>query len=467
MGLMNYGLVGIGVMGQNLALNIERNGYSVAVYDRDKEKLAGFLQGKARGRNIHGAGTSAEFAALLERPRRIILLVNAGKPVDDVIEGLRGVLEKGDILFDGGNSFFMDTERRGAALAASGIGFIGSGISGGEEGALRGPAIMPGGEPGSYLEFEPMLTAIAAHVDGEPCCAYMGPGGAGHYVKMVHNGIEYAIMQLIGEAYDCLRTALGLPAPEIAGIFSRWNEGEMNSYLFEITSKVLSKPDGDTGQPLVDAILDTAEQKGTGKWTSQNSFDLGVPIPTINAAVESRILSGRKEERVNASRVLKGPRREKAEGAFRDDVRDALHASIITSYAQGMALLDAASREYNYALALERIASVWRGGCIIRGGVLTPIREAFRRSPALKNLMVDEHFSLILAALQGPWRRAVGAAQARGIPVLATGASLAYYDAYRTERLPANLLQAQRDYFGAHTYRRTDKDGIFHTLWDE
>ena len=466
---MNLGLIGVGVMGQNLTLNIERHGFSVAVYDRLPEKITEFLQGKARGKRIQGAHTLETFLQQLERPRRIIVLVNAGKPVDDVIETMKPHLEKGDIIIDGGNSFFMDTERRAAALEPEGIYLVGCGVSGGEEGALKGPSLMPGGAQAAYEIIAPVLTQIAAQVDGEPCCTYIGPRGAGHYVKMVHNGIEYAIMQVIGETYDLLKTVIGLSAPEIASVFREWNEtAELNSYLFEITSKVLAKIDPDTQKPLVDFILDTAEQKGTGKWTSQNAFDLGVPIPTINAAVEARMLSSFKEQRKMAAQILQGPtiRASNAKSSFMNDARDALHASMIVSYAQGMALMHAASHEHQYDLKLDEIAALWRGGCIIRAKMLEPIRKAFQKSPGLANLVIDEYFSRALSRLHEPWRRAVQAATQNGIPVMAMSASLAYYDAYRRERLPANLLQAQRDYFGAHTYRRIDKEGVFHTQWE-
>ena len=466
---MNFGLIGVGVMGQNLTLNIERNGFSVAVYDRVPEKVTEFLQGKAKGKRIAGAPSVEAFLQQLDRPRRIILLVNAGKPVDDVLDHLEPWLEKGDVVIDGGNSFFMDTERRALGLERNGIYFVGSGISGGEEGALKGPSIMPGGAKEAYDLIAPVLTKIAAQVDGKPCCAYMGPRGAGHYVKMVHNGIEYAIMQLICETYDIIRSGMGLSAPEISLLFKEWNRTELNSYLFEVTSKVLSKMDAGTNKPLVDFILDTAEQKGTGKWTSQNAFDLGIPIPTINAAVESRMLSSFKDQRKSASRTLRGPapRSPGGESKLVTDVRDALHASIIVSYAQGMSLLQASSAEYKYDLKLGKIAEIWRGGCIIRAKILEPIRAAFAKTPSPANMMMDEYFSSKLNELHEQWRRAVGMAVENGIPTMAMSASLAYYDAYRRERLPANLLQAQRDYFGAHTYRRIDKEGIFHTQWDE
>jgi 6-phosphogluconate dehydrogenase len=461
------GLIGVGVMGQNLTLNMERNGFPVAVFDRDAAKVRTFLEGKAHGKNIAGADDVGKFVALLERPRKIVLLVNAGKPVDDVIAALRPHLAQGDVVLDGGNSFFQDTERRGASLATDGVLFIGSGVSGGEEGALRGPAIMPGGPIEAYRLVEPVLTAIAAKVGKDPCCAYVGPRGAGHYVKMVHNGIEYAIMQLIGEAYDLMATGLAMPAAVIGDVFAEWNHTVFPSYLFEITAKVLARRDEITGQPLVDLILDTAEQKGTGKWTSQNAFDLGVPIPTINAAVESRILSGYKTERVAASKVLRGPGRVAPGELSTNSIRDALYGSIIASYAQGMALLTAASKEYGYGLNLDSVASLWRGGCIIRAHILTPIMDAYRGNPTLPNLMIDPFFAGELDARHAGWRTAVRMAVGAGIPVLATGASLSYLDAYRRERLPANLLQGQRDFFGAHTYKRIDRDGTFHTEWND
>jgi 6-phosphogluconate dehydrogenase len=467
---MRFGLIGVGVMGQNLTLNMERNGFPVAVYDRVREKVDDFLGGKAQGKRISGAHSAEEFMGQLERPRCIILLVNAGKPVDDVMEHLRPYLERDDIVIDGGNSFFLDTERRFEMLEKKGIRFVGSGISGGEEGALKGPSIMPGGSKEAYDVIAPVLTRIAAQVNDEPCCAYMGPRGAGHYVKMIHNGIEYGIMQLIGEAYDVLRSIGRFSALEIAELFEAWNQSdELNSYLFEVTAKVLRKMDPETGKPLVDVILDTAEQKGTGKWTSQNSYDLGIPIPTINAAVESRMLSSFREQRRKAAEILRGLTSHPAPrlSSIETDVRDALQAGTIISYAQGMALLQAASAEYAYDLKLDGIASVWRGGCIIRSRMLEPIRKAFIDNPQLPNLMVSEVFASRLNSLQAGWRRTLQEAIGAGVPMLATGASLFYYDAYRRERLPANLLQAQRDFFGAHTYRRIDREGVFHTLWGE
>lgn len=463
---MHIGLIGVGVMGQNLALNIERNGFPVAVYDRATEKTRDFLGGKAKGKHIAGGENIEQFLALLEPPRRIIILVNAGKPVDDVIEGLKPHLTEGDVLIDCGNSFFHDTERRAAELSPLGVYFMGSGVSGGEEGALKGPSIMPGGAREAYVLVAPILKAIAAKVNGEPCCSYIGPRGAGHYVKMVHNGIEYAIMQLICETYDLLSSGLSLSAVQIADVFERWNATDLNSYLFEITVRVLRTMDPDTGKPIVDVILDTAEQKGTGKWTSQNAFDLGVPIPTINAAVESRILSGLRAQRLSAAGVLQGPPRgEKPAAARIASIADALHASIIVSYAQGLALLKAASDEYTYDLKLNEIAALWRGGCIIRAKILEPIRSTFAKNPPPVNLMVDPGFSVLLNVKQAAWRETVRLAMSQGIPTLAMAASLNYYDAYRASRLPANLLQGQRDFFGAHTYRRLDKEGTFHTQW--
>ncbi len=465
----DIGLIGLAVMGQNLVLNIERNGYSVAVYNRTTERMREFVEERAQGKEIVGCETLEELVDALDRPRRVMLMVKAGDPVDAVIEQLRPLLGPGDLIIDGGNSFFKDTERRATSLAEDGINYIGTGVSGGEEGALWGPAIMPGGQPEAYRLVEPILTAIAAKAEGEPCVAYMGPRGAGHYVKMVHNGIEYGDMQLIAEAYDILARGLGIPAPELAGVFAEWNEGELQSYLIEITADILGRADEDTGEPLVNVILDEAKQKGTGKWTSQDALDLGAPTHTINAAVESRIISSYKDERVAASQVLTGPTA-KFEGdrtQMIEDVRDALYAAKICSYAQGMSLLRAASGEYDYDLDLGKIARVWRGGCIIRARFLNDIAAAFDHNPKLTNLMLDPLFRDEILARQGALRRLVTSAVWMGIPVHAFAASLAYFDAYRTKRLPANLTQAQRDYFGAHTYRRLDKDGVFHTEWAE
>jgi len=462
----NIGVVGLGVMGQNLVLNMECHGFSVAGFDVDREKLKVSEQ-KFAGEKIVVTYALEEFVQALEMPKRILMMVPAGDPVDAVINKLKPLLSKGDVLIDGGNSFFMDTDRRGKELEASGIRYIGTGISGGEEGALWGPSIMPGGQEAAYRLVESILTSIAAQVDDGPCCTYIGPGGAGHYVKMVHNGIEYGIMQLICEAYDILKRALGMSAAELQQVFATWNEGELNSFLIEITATVLGKMDEETHQPLVDLILDKAGQKGTGKWTSQNALDLGVATPTINAAVEARILSAFKEERVAASEVLKGPE-EKFKGnkeQFIESLHQALRLAIITCYAQGFALLREASKEYSFGLKFAEIARIWKGGCIIRARVLDPIKTAFTDNSDLPNLLVHPQFSSVVNELQKHLRFVVGTANELGIPCLAFSASLGYVDSYRQKRLPANLLQAQRDYFGAHTYRRIDKEGVFHTIW--
>jgi 6-phosphogluconate dehydrogenase len=462
------GIVGLGVMGHNLALNMERNGFPVAGYDLDAAKTKAFLEGPAAGKNIIGVDSPQALMDALEKPRRILMMVPAGAPVDSAIAHLKTSMEPGDILIDGGNSFFLDTERRNQALEKEGFHFMGIGVSGGAEGALWGPAIMPGGQREGWEALAPIFRAIAAKAeDGEPCVDYMGPRGAGHYVKMVHNGIEYGDMQLIAEIYDILHRGAGLSAKEISDLLGEWNEAELKSYLIEITANILKKMDPETHRPLVDLILDEAQQKGTGKWTSQNALDLGAPIPTLNAAVESRILSGLKPQRVQASKVIKGP-----EPTFTGDrqtlisaARQALYASKITSYAQGMGMLKIASDEYQYDLNLCDIAKIWRGGCIIRASLLNHIMAAYTRNPALVNLLLDDFFRINVEERQAAWRFLIQTAVGLGIPTLALSASLAYFDAYRSERLPANLTQAQRDYFGAHTYRRVDKEGSFHTEW--
>jgi 6-phosphogluconate dehydrogenase len=469
---MSYkiGIVGLGVMGHNLALNMERNGLPVAGYDLDAAKTKAFLEGPGKGKQILGVDSPTALMAALEKPRRILMMVPAGAPVDSAIAHLKPHLEAGDILMDGGNSYFLDTERRNRELDAEGFNYIGTGVSGGEEGALWGPAIMPGGQRPAWEAVAPILKAIAAKTeDGQPCVEYMGPRGAGHYVKMVHNGIEYGDMQLIAEVYDLLARGLGLSAGELHEIFAEWNQGELKSYLIEITADIFTKMDDGTGRPLVDLILDEAQQKGTGKWTSQNALDVGAPIPTINAAVESRILSSLKSQRIVASKVLRGPksaytgdRRKLIEAA-----RQALYASKITSYAQGLGLLRLASDEYQYDLQPGTIAGIWRAGCIIRAGLLSDITAAYQRDPALVNLLLDDAFRSVVEQRQVAWREVVQTAVGLGIPALALSASLAYFDAYRSERLPANLTQAQRDYFGAHTYRRIDREGVFHTEWTE
>jgi 6-phosphogluconate dehydrogenase len=462
----NLGVMGLGVMGRMLALNMERNGFRVAGIDVDPAKSRAFAD-DAQGRNLLACETMEAFIAALDRPRRILMMVPAGQAVDAAIASLTPVLAPGDLLIDGGNTFFLDTERRSRELENVGIIYIGTGVSGGEQGALWGPAMMPGGQPEAWDLVKPLFEAIAAKAYGEPCVAYMGPRGAGHYVKMVHNGIEYGDMQLIAEAYDILHRGAGLENDELHRVFSEWNRGELESYLIEITGAIFAKKDPETGTALVDVILDEARQKGTGKWMSQNSFDLGAPTPTINAAVESRILSAYKDERRAASRVLAGPKTNMALNPTEviSMVREALYAAKICSYAQGFALMRLASKEYGYHLNFGEIARIWRGGCIIRARFLNEIRDAFARNPGLVNLMMDSVFSQSMNSRQESLRQLVSLAATRGIPVLAFGSALAYYDAYRSERLPANLTQAQRDYFGAHTYRRVDRDGIFHTEW--
>jgi len=467
MGKMDMGLIGLAVMGQNLVLNIERNGYSVAVYNRTGARTDAFLAAGAKGKRIEGYKSLETLVDALAKPRKVMLMVKAGAPVDATIEALAPLLDEGDLIIDGGNSFFKDTERRALTLAEKGINYIGTGVSGGESGALWGPSIMPGGQPDAYAMIEEMLKAISAKVDGDPCVSYLGPRGAGHYVKMVHNGIEYGDMQLIAEAYDIMHRALGLSAKELHAIFAEWYEGELQSYLIEITRDIFDTYDPETGKPMVDVILDEAKQKGTGKWTSQDALDLGAPTPTINAAVESRIISGYKAERVAASKELSGPVLNYAgdRDALVQDVRDALFAAKICSYAQGMGLLKAASEEHDYDLNYGEIAKLWRGGCIIRAQFLNDITKAYQTDPDLTNLLLDPCFKEAVLSRQGALRRVITTAVGLGIPCLAFSSALAYFDAYRTARLPANLTQAQRDYFGAHTYRRLDKEGSFHTEW--
>jgi len=470
MAKMQMGVIGLGVMGQNLALNIERNGFGVAGFDLSPEKMRN-LAGKFEGHRIVLSENLAAMVEALESPRKILLMVPAGKPVDDVIAVLEGLLTPGDILIDGGNSFFKDTERRYRALAGRGIRYVGTGVSGGEEGALWGPAIMPGGASEAWPEVKPVFQAIAAKAeDGKPCCEWIGDGGAGHFVKMVHNGIEYADMQMIAEAYQLLERGLGLSATEMAAVFQQWNETDLNSYLIEITGSILAKADPETGRPMVDVILDTAGQKGTGKWTSQIALDLGSPSPTIAEAVFARFVSAIKEDRVAASRVLGGPsgRFEALDrGGFIEAIRQALYASKICSYAQGFELMTFASKEYGFNLQFGDIASIWRAGCIIRARFLSRIREAYERHPGLTNLLLDPHFKAAIDQNQQAWRSVVAEAVRAGLPVPAFSSALAYYDSYRSARLPANLLQAQRDFFGAHTYERVDRPrGVFfHTEW--
>ena len=462
------GLVGLGVMGRNLALNIERNGFPIAVWNRNTQKMHDFISEEGEGKALLGVEKLPDLMAALERPRRIILMVQAGPAVDEVIDQIKPLMDPGDILIDCGNTFFTDTERRSKALESEGFQYIGAGVSGGEEGALWGPAIMPGGNRAAWEALSEIFYAIAAKAeDGQPCVEYMGPGGAGHYVKMVHNGIEYGDMQLISEAYDLLCRGLGLGADELHAIFSRWNEGLLKSYLIEITADIFKTMDPETGLPLVDLILDEAGQKGTGKWTSQNALDIGVPVPTINAALQGRIISSLKKERVFAATQLPSPQ-QKYEGdaaELIDAIENALYASKVTSYAQGLAMLRMASNEYQYDLNIRDIAKIWRAGCIIRASLLGDIMDAYERDPQLVNLMLDEAFKTAIVDRLDDWRKVVQIAVGLGIPVPAMSGALAYFDAYRSERLPANLIQAQRDYFGAHTYRRLDKDGVFHTQW--
>lgn len=469
MSKQQVGVIGLAVMGKNLALNIESRGFTVSVFNRSREKTDALLA-EAQGKNLVGTYSIEEFVASLETPRKILIMVQAGHATDDTINQLVPHLEKGDIIIDGGNAFFPDTQRRNKELEAHGLRFIGTGVSGGEEGALKGPAIMPGGQKDAYELVAPILTAISAKVNGDPCCTYIGPDGAGHYVKMVHNGIEYGDMQLICEAYHLLKDVLGVSTQELHEIFADWNKGELDSYLIEITTDIFTKYDQETGKPMVDVILDSAGQKGTGKWTSQSALDLGVPLSIITESVFSRFISAMKEERVAASKVLNGPKQAAFDGdraAFIEAVRKALYASKICSYAQGFAQMRAASEEYNWSLDYGSIAMIFRGGCIIRARFLQNIKDAYDRNPELRNLLLDEYFKGIVEQYQDAWRNVVATAITRGVPVPAFASALAYYDSYRTERLPANLLQAQRDYFGAHTFKRVDKEGTFHFHWME
>jgi 6-phosphogluconate dehydrogenase len=459
------GVVGLGTIGGGLARNFASHGVHVAVYNRTFRRTEEFIAEHGKEGNFSVAASLEDFARLLQPPRAVAVLVNAGKPVDDVIDGLLAALEKGDIIIDGGNSFFQDTRRRAAAVEKLGFGFIGSGVSGGEEGALRGPSLMPGGTRESYAHIEDMFNAIAAKVDGVPCSAYIGPDGAGHFVKMVHNGIEYADIQLIAESYDLLRHAVGLAPDELSAVFRDWNNGRLQSYLIEITSYVLAKHDDGSASALVDAIEDEAEQKGTGRWTSQSALELGVPLTGITEAVFARVLSSQKAQRVRAAGILAGPAASKAQRSLIDDVQDALYASKIVAYAQGFEHLAAGSREYGWNLDMGSLATIWRGGCIIRAKFLDRIKEAYEATPDLPSLMLAPFFQEALAQAQPAWRRVVKAAVDQGIPIPAFASSLAYYDGYRRARGPANLIQGLRDYFGSHTYHRVDHEGTFHTRW--
>ncbi len=486
----DIGLIGLAVMGQNLALNVADHGFRISVYNRTTETMRKFVsENPDTPGGLVGCETLEAFVSSLKRPRRIVILVKAGAATDAVIDGLVPLLQKGDIVIDGGNAKWTDTIRRERDLKAKGLRFIGSGVSGGEEGARFGPALMPGGDPAAYEHLKPVWEAIAAKVDagtgrpiegaapgrpvagGVPCCTYIGPDGAGHYVKMVHNGIEYGDMQMICEAYDLMRGVLGMPAPEIGRVFAKWNEGMLDSFLIEITADILQQADPVTGQPIVDVILDTAGQKGTGKWTSVNALDMGVPAPTVAEAVFSRCLSAVKEERVAASKVLKGPRKafEGNKAAFVRAIHDALYCSKICSYAQGFQLMREAQKEYKWTLDFGAIAQIWRGGCIIRAVFLQKITEAFGADPSLANLLLDPYFNATVRKAQGNWRKVVAAAVEHGIPVPTFSSALAYYDGYRSARLPANLLQGQRDFFGAHTYERVDqpRGRFFHIDWPD
>jgi 6-phosphogluconate dehydrogenase len=467
--LSDIGLVGLAVMGENLILNMASKGYTVTAYNRSVEKVDNFLAGRAQGKSIRGARSIEELVASLAKPRKIMLMVKAGKPVDDFIEQLIPHLEAGDIIIDGGNTHFPDTDRRVAYLKTKGLHFIGTGVSGGEEGALTGPSIMPGGSPEAWPFVKDIFQSIAAKVaDGSPCCDWVGENGAGHFVKMVHNGIEYGDMQLICEAYQIMKEVLGMNADEMHQVFAEWNKGELDSYLIEITRDILAYKDED-GSALVEKILDTAGQKGTGKWTGVIALDLGVPLTLISEAVFARCLSSQKDERVAASKVISGPKVNFTgdKKAFIDDLRNALFASKIISYAQGYLLMREAAKEYGWNLNYGGIALMWRGGCIIRSSFLGNIKEAFDKNPQLNNLLLDDYFRKTVDAAQAGWRRVAAAAIVNGIPAPTITSALTYFDGYRTARLPANLLQAQRDYFGAHTYERTDKPRgeFFHTNW--
>jgi 6-phosphogluconate dehydrogenase len=467
-GECELGVTGLATMGANLARNAAGKGFPVAVHNRTESRTRELVERHGDEGELVGTISTTEFVAALARPRRILVMVKAGPAVDAVLEELAGHLDEGDLLIDGGNSYFEDTVRREQAMASRGLRFLGTGVSGGEEGALKGPSIMPGGTAEAYGMVEELLTTIAAQVEGTPCCRLVGPGGAGHYVKMVHNGIEYADMQLIAEAYDLLGQGAGMGAAELAEVFERWNQGDLDSFLIEITAKVLRQVDQATGRPLVDVILDQAEQKGTGRWTVQSALELGVPVTGITEAVFARVLSSQKEQRTAAAKVLAGPSGRLEAGrseAFVDDVRDALYASKVVAYAPGFEQIAAAADAYGWDVELGGLATIWRGGCIIRARFLDRIREAYEADPGLRNLLFAGYFRDAVADAQDAWRRVVATAVTLGVATPAFASSLAYYDGFRRERGPANLLQGQRDFFGAHTYRRTDRPGSFHTRW--
>ena len=466
--LADIGLIGLAVMGENLVMNMESKGFTVAVFNRTTSKVTNFVEGRAKGKNVIGCYSIEELAQNLAKPRKVMMMVKAGEAVDNMIEQLLKVLEPGDIIIDGGNSHFPDTARRTAYVESKGLYYIGTGVSGGEEGALKGPSMMPGGSPEAWPYVKPIFQSICAHVNGEPCCDWVGENGAGHFVKMVHNGIEYGGMQLICEAYQLMRDYLGMSADEMHEVFKKWNEGVLDSYLIEITTDILAKKDTD-GQPLVDKILDTAGQKGTGKWTAIAALDEGMPLTLIGEAVFARCLSAIKEARVEASRVLTGPEK-KFTGdreAFIENIRKALYAAKIISYAQGYALMRAAAKTYGWNLNYGGIALMWRGGCIIRSVFLGKIKEAFEKNPALDNLLLDEYFTNEIEGCTDGWRKVCAEAMLAGVPIPAMTSALNYFDGIRTARMSANLLQAQRDYFGAHTYERVDapRGEFFHTDW--
>lgn len=468
MGKADIGLIGLAVMGENLVLNMESKGFTVAVYNRTVSRVTDFVNGRGKGKNIIGATSVEELVQSLKRPRKVMLMVKAGQPVDDFIEQLIPLLDEGDIIIDGGNSHFPDTNRRTKRVEEAGLLFVGAGVSGGEEGALKGPSIMPGGSKAAWEHVKPIFQKIAAKVAGDvPCCQWVGDAGAGHFVKMVHNGIEYGDMQLICEAYYIMKHALGLTADELHEVFAEWNKGELDSYLIEITRDIFAKIDKDTGQPLVELILDTAGQKGTGKWTSQAALDLGIATPTITEAVFARFLSAIKDERVAAEKILTGPdlKYEGDREEFIEAIRQALFASKICSYAQGFAMMKQASEEWGWNLNFGEIALMWRGGCIIRAQFLENIKEAFDEDPNLPNLLLAPYFREAINKAQPGWRKVVATATELGLPIPGFSSALSYYDGYRRGTLSANLIQAQRDYFGAHTYQRIDRPGIFHTEW--
>jgi len=470
MSASNFGIVGLGTMGRNLALNIESHGYRVAVWNLETEWVDQFL-GAHSGAKFTGTKTFEEFAAALERPRRIMMMIPAGKPVDQTIDKLKPLLQAGDVLIDGGNSWFEDTRRREAALRPTGIHFVGCGVSGGEEGARFGPSLMPGGPAETWPIVRDVLESIAARTEAGPCVTHVGPDGAGHFVKMVHNGIEYGDMQLIAESWDVMRRGLGMTAPETADVFDEWNRGPLESFLTELTAKVCRTLDKETGQPLVDVVLDKAGQKGTGKWTAQVALDLAVAIPTIAAAIDARVLSSMKDERVAASAKIAGPDARRAfapaaRATILSDLRDALYAARICAYAQGMALIRAGSEQYNWNVNLAEMGRIWKGGCIIRAKLLDPVRHAFAGQPALRNLLLDPTVSKGIEDAQAGWRRTVARAADAGLPMLSHATALGYFDSYRTSRLPQSLTQAQRDAFGAHTYERVDRPGkAVHSEW--